>query len=90
MNDKPSSTFGELSRIIASSLEIDAATIAEGAFLRGYGIDSVQLIDVMLTIEERFGVKFQLEDLENIQTVGELAHYVDCLRAETAGEVKKD
>ncbi len=74
-------TFERLRSLIGEVCAIDPRAIGASARLRGYGIDSIRALDLMMSIEEEFQVQFRLEDLTDIRTVGELAAYVDRLRA---------
>jgi acyl carrier protein len=76
-------TIDRLRQLIADSCAVRGDLIVEKASLRGFGIDSLRVMDLMLTIEGEFGIQFNLEDLDGIHTVGELASYVDRLRQQS-------
>jgi acyl carrier protein len=40
------------------------------------GLDSLDLVELLLVIDELFGVQFAVEDFKNAQTVGELAESI--------------
>jgi acyl carrier protein len=72
-------TFARLRHLIAEACAVSPDLVVPQARLRGYGIDSVRIMNLMLTIEETFGVHFDLEELDGVRTVGDLAAYVDRL-----------
>jgi acyl carrier protein len=72
-----SDTIAQLLPLIAEAADVDAGDIKVDGRLRGYGIDSVRVIELVLSIEETFGVKVQNDDLARLQTVRELARYID-------------
>ena len=72
-----SSTLAQLLPLIAEAADTDAGDVKPDGRLRGYGIDSVRVIELVLSIEETFGVKVKNDDLARIQTVRELARYID-------------
>lgn len=82
MSDVPTDTLDRLRATIADACAISPDIVVPPARLRGYGIDSVRLMNLMLTIEEQFGVRFDLEQLEGVRTVADLVAYVDRLRGE--------
>ena len=41
------------------------------------GADSLDLVDLVMSVEEEFGVKVADEDLENIKTVGDIVNYIE-------------
>ena len=41
------------------------------------GADSLDLVDLVMSVEEEFGVKVADEDLENIKTVGDIVDYIE-------------
>ena len=88
MSDGPAGTLDRLRATIADACAVSPDLVVPPARLRGYGIDSVRLMSLMLTIEEQFGVRFDLEALEGVRTVGDLVAYVERLQREagTAGD----
>ena len=46
-------------------------------FVDDLGADSLDLVDLVMSVEEEFGVKVADEDLENIKTVGDIVNYIE-------------
>jgi acyl carrier protein len=86
MSENGIETIERLRHLIAESCAVLPELVVPQARLRGYGIDSVRIMDLMLTIEEQFAVRFNLEELDGVRTVGELAAYVERLRRQTRDE----
>jgi acyl carrier protein len=80
MSENGTETIDRLRQLIAESCAVAPELVVPQARLRGYGIDSVRIMDLMLTIEEQFAVRFSPEELDGVRTVGELAAYVERLR----------
>lgn len=76
-NSVPSATLEKLIPLIADAADVDAAEIKAEARLRGYGIDSVRVVELVVGIEEVFGVKVRNQDLATLHTVADLAAYID-------------
>jgi acyl carrier protein len=70
-------TFERLKGLIAEVCAIDATTIAADAGLRGYGVDSVRLTELMLTIEDEFNVVLMPQHMGHVRTVAQLAAFID-------------
>ena len=64
--------------MISENLNIDINTITEEAsFKEDLGIDSLDLFELVMALEEEFGVEIPTEDLEELTTVGTVAKYVE-------------
>lgn len=62
----------------AEALGAEAADItAETSFKEDLGADSLDLFELVMSLEEEFGVEIPTEDLEHILTVGEVAAYLE-------------
>lgn len=70
-----------LERIIemtAEALGTEAANITEATSFKGdLGADSLDLFELVMALEEEFGVEIPTEDLENIATIGDVKKYIE-------------
>jgi acyl carrier protein len=67
----------KLQEIIADQLGIDAADVhTESNFKDDLSADSLDLFEMVMSMEEEFGVEIPSEDLENIQTVQDIIDYL--------------
>lgn len=63
--------------IIAESLGVDINEVTENAsFVNDLGADSLDTVELVMTLEEQFGVEIPDEDAEKIQTVGQAIDYI--------------
>ena len=70
--------FEKIREMIAENLNIDMNTITESAsFKEDLGVDSLDLFELVMALEEEFGVEIPTEDLEGLTTVGDVARYVE-------------
>ena len=70
--------FEKIREMIAEYLNIDINTITEEAsFKEDLGVDSLDLFELVMALEEEFGVEIPTEDLETLTTVGAVAKYVE-------------
>lgn len=63
--------------IIAEQLNVEEAEIkAESNFKEDLGADSLDLFELVMALEEEFGVEIPPEDLESIATVNDVIAYL--------------
>lgn len=69
--------FEKLQAIIAEKLSVALSEVQlETTFREDLGADSLDLFEVIMGIEEEFGITVENEDLEKIQTVGDALNYI--------------
>lgn len=68
-----------IKEILVEKLELDEAKLTDDATFDSLGIDSLDLVELICDIEDRLGVDFG--DPEGLQTLGDVAKYVDGLSA---------
>lgn len=62
---------------LSEKLGIDESEITEDAsFEEDLGADSLDLVEVVMDLEDQFGLKIPDEDAQKIQTVGQAVDYV--------------
>lgn len=64
--------------ILADQFDVEEDTITEATSLQDdLGADSLDVVDLLMSIEDEFEIEVPDEDVENIKTVGELVAYVE-------------
>ena len=72
------STFERVQKIICEQLEIDSHLVTEDASISGdLGADSLDLVDLSMSIEEEFNLKVPDDVLDHIRTVGDIVKFID-------------
>lgn len=68
----------KLKEIIVEQLSIDNpdAITEEANFKDDLGVDSLDLFELVMALEEEYGVEIPSEELENIQTVQDVMNYL--------------
>lgn len=68
----------KLKNIIVEQLAIDNpdAITEEANFKDDLGVDSLDLFELVMALEEEYGVEIPSEELENIQTVQDVMNYL--------------
>jgi acyl carrier protein len=66
-----------LKRIIAEQLGVDESQVTRDAsFEEDLNADSLDLVELIMSLEEEFGIEISEEDAEGIKTVGDATDYV--------------
>ena len=64
--------------LISSKMKIDESEITEDKHLfNDLGADSLDFVELSMTLEREFNVKFSEEDMSNVKTVGDLYHLIE-------------
>lgn len=74
-------TFGEIKAIIVDLLGADEGKITMDArFREELEADSLDLVELIMAFEDKFGAEISDEDAQKITTVGEAVRYIDSHR----------
>jgi acyl carrier protein len=69
--------FEKVKAIIVDQLSIsDADMITLDTTLEDLGADSLDLVEVIMSIEDEFDVQIKDEDLESLKSIGDLINYI--------------
>ena len=67
----------KMKSIIAEQLNIDASEITlESSFKDDLNADSLDLFEMVMALEDNYGVEIPSEDLERLLTVGDVVNYL--------------
>ena len=65
-------------KMTAAELGVDESTItADTSFKEDLGADSLDLFELVMALEDEYGIEIPSEDLEKIVTVGDVVEYVN-------------
>lgn len=68
--------YDKLVELAAKQLELDPEEITPDSTFDSLGIDSLDIVEMVMELESKLGVELDLED-QKITTFGELAEFVD-------------
>lgn len=68
--------FEKIRNIIADQLGVDSNEITESTTFEDLGVDSLDLFQILISLEEEFGVEIPNEDAENIKTIQDVVDYI--------------
>lgn len=69
--------FDKVKEVIVEQLGVKESEVVLGAsFVDDLGADSLDLVELVMALEEEFGVEIPDEDAEQLTTVGEVVDYI--------------
>ncbi|MFP6243947.1 acyl carrier protein [Helicobacter pylori] len=70
--------FEDIQAIIAEQLNVDAVQVTpEAEFVKDLGADSLDVVELIMALEEKFGVEIPDEQAEKIVNVGDVVKYIE-------------
>lgn len=70
--------FDKVRDILAEQLDIDEDLItAESSIVDDLGADSLDIVDLVMSLEDEFDTEIPDEAIENIKTVGDIVHFIE-------------
>jgi len=72
------STYDRLKKIVVEQLGVDEADVKpEASFVDDLNADSLDLVELIMSLEEEFGMEISDEDAEKIKSVGDAQEYIE-------------
>jgi acyl carrier protein len=72
------STFDRLKKIIVEQLGVDDDEVnLEASFVEDLNADSLDLVELIMSLEEEFGMEISDEDAEKIQKVSDAVEFIE-------------
>jgi acyl carrier protein len=72
------SVVDKVKKIIAEKLSVDISEVVpEASFVDDLGADSLDLVELIMSMEEEFDIEISDEDAEGILTVKDAMDYID-------------
>jgi acyl carrier protein len=70
--------LSKIQEIMAKQLSIDASTVtAEKEIVKDLGADSLDIVEMLMSFEEEFGISVPDEETVNIKTVGDVVELIN-------------
>ena len=68
----------EVKEVVCEQLDIEIGTISEGSkFDEDLGADSLDVVELVMALEEKFDLEIPDEEAESIQTVSDAVKYIE-------------
>ncbi|WP_312644411.1 acyl carrier protein [Hydrogenoanaerobacterium sp.] len=70
--------FEKVRDIIVDQLDVEEDTVTmEANIIDDLGADSLDVVDLVMSLEEEFDTEIPDEEVENIKTVGDIVKYIE-------------
>ena len=74
----PEETVGKIKALIAEQLGVDLDQVTdEASFIDDLGADSLDTVELVMALEEEYGVDIPDEDVEKVTTVKDIIAYIE-------------
>ena len=74
-------TFAKMAAIVADELKIDVQTIKPESTFADLGADSLDMVQIIMRLEEQFGIEIKDEDAEKLESFNDAVEYVQARRS---------
>lgn len=69
--------FDKIKEILASQLDADAGEMTmETKILDDLGADSLDVVEMLMAIDDEFGIEIPDEKIEGLKTIGDVVEYI--------------
>lgn len=70
--------YERLQSIVAEQLGVEPdQVVREAEFVQDLNADSLDMVELVMSLEEEFGVEISDDEVENLRTVGDAVDYID-------------
>jgi acyl carrier protein len=69
--------FDKVKAIIKDKLSLDTAEISKESSFADLGADSLDIVELIMALEEEFGIEIPDEEAEKIKTVGDAVNFIE-------------
>ena len=67
-----------LKNILEAQLDIDPSEVTESTnIMDDLGADSLDIVELMMTVEEEFDITIEDSDAQTLKTVGDVVNYIE-------------
>ena len=70
-------TFDRLKKIIVEQLGVEEEVTPQASFVEDLNADSLDLVELIMSLEEEFGMEISDEDAEKVQKVSDAVEFIE-------------
>lgn len=70
----------QVKEIVADGLGVDVSELTEETTFESLGADSLDLMDLIMSMEDKFSVEIDSEKLQELTTIGDIVTYLEELQ----------
>jgi acyl carrier protein len=64
-------------KLVSDATKVEAGNISEGtSFVDDLNLDSLDMVELMMKMEDEFGVEIPEDETENLKNVGDVVNYL--------------
>ena len=72
--------FEKICELLADKFDADASTMTMDTKIKeDLNADSLDVVELMMDLEENFGITISDEEATQMSTIGDIVKYIDCL-----------
>lgn len=72
--------FEKVRDMLAKQFDVDPSTItADTDLIDDIGADSLDVVELIMSVEDEFGVSISDEEAENLRTVGKIVEFIESI-----------
>ena len=76
------SMFDDVKAVVVEQLNVNEGEVKPGSkFVDDLGADSLDVVELVMALEEKFEIEIPDEEAEKIQTVGDVVAYIEKAKA---------
>ena len=70
--------FNQVAEILVDQLDVEKDKVTmEASIIDDLGADSLDVVDLVMSLEEEFGIEIPDDQVENMKTVGDIVKYIE-------------
>ena len=70
--------FNQVAEILVDQLDVEKDKVTmEASIIDDLGADSLDVVDLIMSLEEEFGMEIPEDQVENMKTVGDIVKYIE-------------
>lgn len=73
-------TYNKMAALVADELKVEPSTIKPNSTFKDLGADSLDMVQIIMKLEEQFGMEINDEDAEKMEIFDDAVSYVHARR----------